>query len=325
MPVVAERSTAMFWGEDEFLLRDAALSLLEDRGIRATEVDGRDWRGGETADLATPSLFGEPRALLVLGCQGLPDRGVRELKEYLAAPAADALCVLTQVSRGKSAPPLGKAVQAGGGLVRQVTLRRQDLNGWVVDRGRRAGVKVTGQAAAELVKTLGQDPATLDQAVRQLGSAFPGRAIGPGDVASQFRGLGEQRVWDLCDKALAGRAGEALVALRSLLDEREDPLIILGGIASRIRDLIRVRALPERIPQAEAAKQAGLRFDWQVRRYREQAARFAPEDLARLHANVVDADRALKGGVAGDVVLIGLVASMAGRRAELRLPERISR
>ena len=34
----------LFWGEDEFLLRLAALSLLEERGIRATEVDAAEWR-----------------------------------------------------------------------------------------------------------------------------------------------------------------------------------------------------------------------------------------------------------------------------------------
>ena len=66
---------------------------------------------------------------------------------------------------------------------------------------------------------------------------------------------------------------------------------ILGGIASRLRDLLRVRALPERMPLTEVAKTAGLRFDWQARRYRDQARRFSIEELVRLHARLAD-DRA---------------------------------
>lgn len=318
-------SAAMFWGEDDFLLRDAARALLTGRAMRADEIDGREWQGGETADLATPSLFGDPRALLVVGCQGLPEAGVRELKGYLAAPAPDAVCVLTQVSRGKGPPPLGKVVQAGGGLVRHVALKRQDLPAWVVERARGKDVRLSGPAAAALIATLGEDAATLDQAVEQLRIAFAGATVGPDEVRAQFQGLGEQKVWDLCDRAFAGMLSEALVILRSLRADREDPLIILGGIASRVRDLIRVRALSDRMPAVEAARAAGLRFDWQVRRYREQASRFSPDDLVRLHARVAESDRALKGGVADDLVLIELVTAMAGQLAEVRLPDRITR
>ena len=67
----------LLWGEDGFLLREAALELLGD--LRPVEVDGGLWQGGETADLATPSLFGERRALLVSDAKALPDEGVREL------------------------------------------------------------------------------------------------------------------------------------------------------------------------------------------------------------------------------------------------------
>jgi DNA polymerase III delta subunit len=93
--------------------------------------------------------------------------------------------------------------------------------------------------------------------------------------------------------------------------------MLLGAITSRLRDLIRVRSLPERLAPAEAARQAGLRFDWQVRRYREQAKRFSAEELAGLHERVAWADRALKSGATDDVVLPMLVAAIAGEPAAL--------
>jgi DNA polymerase III delta subunit len=90
--------------------------------------------------------------------------------------------------------------------------------------------------------------------------------------------------------------------------------MILGGISSRVRDLIRVRSLPSQLSAFELAKQAGLRFDWQARRYREQANRFSLEQLEELHDRLVDADRMLKSGASGDVVLPVLVVAIAEER-----------
>ena len=326
VPVPEPARIALFWGEDEFLLRLSAHELLASHGIRATEIEGAAWHGGETSDLATPSLWGERRALLVTGCQGLPDGGARELRAYLEAPSPDAVCVLTFVTRGKGPPPLAKLVHGGGSLVRQVALRRQDMPKWVLDRAKTRGVRMGVPSAAALIGVIGEGPAALDQSIEQLATAFPEAQIGPDQVRAQFHGLGEQRVWDLCDQAFSGRLPGALVVLRGLLDGKEDPLMILGGIASRLRDLLRVRTLPERMQAAEAARAAGLKFDWQVRRYREQARRYSVDDLTVLHALLVDSDRALKGGVAGDVVLTSLVAALAGEgSAALKVPIRVAR
>jgi hypothetical protein len=65
------------------------------------------------------------------------------------------------------------------------------------------------------------------------------------------------------------------------------------------------------MPLAELARAADLRFEWQARRYREQARRFTPDELAEIHARLVDADRALKLGGPGDVVLPMLVTKIA--------------
>jgi DNA polymerase III subunit delta len=323
---VAEPPVVLFWGEDEYLLRLAAREMLEAEGVQPAEVDASEWRGGETSDLATPSLWAERRGLLVTRIQDLPDAGARELTGYVADPTPDALCVLTLVSRAKNPPPLAKAIQKAGAVLRQIAVRRQDLTRWVVGRGDRRGVRLSGPGAAALLQIVGEDPAALDQSVEQLGAAFAGKPVGPDEVRAQFHGMGEQRVWDLCDRAFGGRAGDALVVLRGLLEGREDPLLILGGIASRLRDLIRVRALPDRMPSADAARAAGLRFDWQLRRYREQAGRYSMAELTWLLDRAVDADRAIKGGTAGDVALATLVSAIAGDRgAALDVPARVGR
>jgi DNA polymerase-3 subunit delta len=309
-------SVHLLWGEDEFLLREAALELLD--GLQPVEVDGGLWQGGETGDLATPSLFGERRALLVSDAKALPDEGVRELARYLEAPDPDAPLVLVAVvgDRAKAPAALVKVVK-GVGTVTEVKIARKELPGWILKRAKAKELDLAPDGAAALVDTLGEEPGSLERALDQLATAFAGERITREIVARQFRGLGEQHVWDLCDKAFSRDLPGAMRSLRTLLEAGEAGLMLLGAITSRLRDLIRVKSLPERLAPAEAARQAGLRFDWQVRRYREQAKRFSPEELAGLHERITWADRALKSGATDDVVLPMLVAAIAGEPAAL--------
>jgi DNA polymerase III subunit delta len=305
----------LLWGESAYLLREVALRRLA-RALgesRPVEVDAETWRPGLTSDLSTPSLLGEPRGLLVSGVQDLPGEAVEELSRYALEPDPEALLVLTAtVSARAKGPParLTKLFQGRAGIER-VALDRKDLPAWLQRRAEARSTPADPAGIRALIETVGEDPAALTQAVVQLGDAFPEQGVTRETVAAQFRGFGDRRIWDLCDAAFAKDAPTALRALAAMLEAGDEPLAILGGIAARLRDLLRVRALPQSLRPAEAAAAAGLRFDWQARRYREQAARFTGEELAELHAMVGEADRLLKMGGTGDVVLPMLVSRIA--------------
>ena len=310
MANAAHPPVILLWGEDAFLLREAALQLLGD--VRVTEVDAGEWQGGELQDLATPSLFGEPRALLVTDCRSLPKDAIGELAAYLSAPDPDAPLVLacTTAERGKPPAALVKIVEPVG-EVRQVQIQRKELEPWLVQRAKAAGLELTQPAARALVETLGEDIGQLAAAVEQLTGAFQGQQVTPALIHAQFRGLGEQKSWDLCDRAFGKDLPGAIRSLRSIEEGGDDALMVLGAIAARLRDLMRVRALPDRLPPAQLAKQAGLRFEWQARRYQQQARNFSLERLVAIHEQVAETDRALKSGAPGEVVMPVLIASIA--------------
>ncbi len=312
MTKAAPRSPVLLlWGEDAYLLREAALTALGD--VHAVEVDASDWQGGELQDLATPSLFGDRRALLITDCRSLPKDAMGELAAYVAAPDPDAPLVLacTVADRGKAPAALLKLVEPVG-EVRHVELKRQDLEPWLVQRAAAADLELTGPAARTLVETIGEDAGQLAAAVEQLASAFAGQKVGPVQIHQQFRGLGEQKTWDLCDKAFGKDLPGAIRSLRAIEVSGDEALMVLGGIASRLRDLIKVRSLPDRLPPSQVAKQAGLRFDWQARRYQQQARNFSLEELVHIHGQVTEVDRSLKSGGTATVVMPALIVSIAG-------------
>ncbi|HEY7668084.1 MAG TPA: DNA polymerase III subunit delta [Actinomycetota bacterium] len=300
----------LLWGEDAFLLREAALELLGD--LRTTEVDAGEWQGSELQDLATPSLFGESRALMVNDAKALTKDALGALATYLSAPDPDARLVLLAVvgERAKVPAALDKLVKPVG-LVRELKIARKDLEPWVLQRAKRAGLDLAAPAARALVEVVGEEPGSLAGALEQLADAFGDRRITADLVHGQFRGLGEQKVWDLCDRAFAKDLPGAIRSLRALEASGDDALPVLGGIASRLRDLIRVRALPDRLPPAQVAKEAGLRFEWQARRYQQQARNFSLDELVEIHDRVTEADRALKSGSTGDIVMPALIVAIA--------------
>jgi len=301
---------ALLWGDDSFLLREAALARLGD--LRPTEIDAEEWQGGELQDLATPSLFGEPRALLITDARSLTKDATAELAAYLTSPDPGAqLVICAQVAeRGKVPAALDKLVRPVGDVV-HVEIKRKDLEPWLARHAEGLGLDLSVPAARALVETLGEEPGQLVAALQQLEAAFHGQRVTPAIVAQQFRGLGEQKVWDLCDRAFSRDLPGAIRSWRSLEEGGDDPLKVLGGVSSRLRDLIRVRSLPDRIPPSELAKRAGLRFEWQARRYQQQARRYSLTQLIRLHERAGEADRALKSGASGDTVMPLLVVAIA--------------
>ena len=301
----------MLWGEDAFLLRETALTMLGD--IKATEVDAAEWEGGELQDLATPSLFGEPRALLVTDCRSLSKTALGELATYLRSPdpAAPLVLACTVAERGK--PP---AALHQDGRSRRGTRSRSRYRARSSRRGSSNGPRASASSSrprrrGRWSQTLGEDLAQLAGALDQLGAAFEVRRITPAEVHQQFRGLGEQKTWDLCDRAFGKDLPGAIRALRAIEESGDEALMVLGGIAVRVRDLIRVRALPDRTPPAQVAKQAGLRFDWQARRYQQQARNYSLDELVTIHDRIAETDRALKSGAPGDVVMPVLIAAIA--------------
>ena len=302
----------LLWGEQPYLLRLAAHEALH--GLEPVTVDGDAWQAGATADLATPSLLGGTRALLVAAAQNLPQQALDEIRRYASAPSPDAHLVLTWVVGQRSKGPPKKIVEILGpeSEVRRVAVERKELPAWIAQRAKAIGLRGSPAGANALIQTLGEDPGELDRALEQLAGSHAKEGLTPKSVAAQFRGFGDRRIWELTDSAFAGDRSAALRTLAALLDAGDEPLAILGGLASRLRDLIRIRSLPPRTPTAQMAKAAGLRFEWQARKFAEHARRYEEGELEALHTAVVEADGLLKQGGTGDVVLPSLVVRIAG-------------
>lgn len=304
-------SVVLLWGEDAFLLREDALQVIGD--VQPVEVDADEWQGGELADLSTPSLFGERRVLLINDAKQLSAAALKEVAHYCEAPMEDALLVLAAlVGERTKAPPaaLLKIIEPIGTVKASSA---GDITRWVLTRAKNKGLEISPAAVNALVDVVGGDTGELDQALDQLGNAFAGQPLTPERVAAQFRGVGDAIVWDLCDRTFERNLPGTVRSLRSLLAAREEPIMLLGVISARVRELLKVKSIPDGTPLAQVATLAGFRSDWQVKRPMAQARNFSMDELVGIHAALVAADRSLKSGADGSIVLTALVTQIAGR------------
>src|SRR5215212_4295652 len=166
--------------------------------------------------------------------------------------------------------------------------------------------------ARDAVLALAADPAAGTAVV--LRAAAPGRQgkffkdvqrhaatvlvarLKPSERASWLRGEVRRLGRKADDAVFAADAATALDRLDALIDQGEDPIRLLGFIASQLRLLLRVADHPE-LPKAQVASLlgGGVR-DWQVDRARRQLRRFRPGDLHRALDLIAEADAHIRNG-----------------------------
>ena len=192
-------------------------------------------------------------------------------------------------------------------------IARKDLEPWLLQRAKTPGRPRRRRRPGRWWRRSGEDAGAARRgASEQLAGAFPGQRITPADRPQQFRGLGEQKIWDLCDRAF-GKDLPGAIRLAALdRGGRRRRAHGAGRHRGRLRDLMRVRALPDRMPPAQLAKAAGLAVRLAGAPLPAAGAQLlAGASSSRSTEQVAEADRALKSGATGDVVMPVLIASIA--------------
>ena len=314
-------------GEEELLAERAvaeAVAVARERlgpGTSVEEVRGGGLPDGFAMGLATASLFGGGRVVVVQEADGL-DATAREAVLALAAdPGAATAVVLRAAAPGRQAK-FFKDVQRDAATVLVAKLRPAERGSWLRAEVRRLGRKADEAAVAALIDTVGQDLRELAGAVAKLHVAVPPPTLlTAGHVTEFLAQTADRGIFELTDAVFAADAATALDRLDALIDQGEDPIRLLGFIASQLRLLLRVADHPE-LPKAQVAGLlgGGVR-DWQVDRARRQLRRFRPGDLHRALDLIAEADAHIRNGTSSSRLLLELlIARLAGAGAAAALP-----
>jgi DNA polymerase-3 subunit delta len=294
---------------EETWFHDEAIRLLEEAVVppEAAIVNRQAVRGPEIdlvalVDLAMTFPMGPGRRLVVVRqADALRPDGLEELKAYLEAPNPRT-CLVFSDEGFDERRALFRALQAGAVRVDCLPIADpQTLATWARDRLRARGYGLSPELA-EAIGTglLGAGLQRLDAELQKLMSAVGApRPIAADDLEILADVPRIADAFQAARATLGGRRGEAIRAIRALLEEGQEAPMLLGALAWSVRTALKTRAaLERRTPPRDLQADYGL-HPGRIDSFRGEAA-LPLRALRRAVALCLEADREIKGGGARD-------------------------
>ncbi|HVU74289.1 MAG TPA: DNA polymerase III subunit delta [Mycobacteriales bacterium] len=290
-------------GPEELLVAREVRRIVAAARARDADADVRELAGdavelGLLLDLATPSMFGGDRVVVIRDAQDLAEDVREALVGYIdqtaAEPAPDVVLVIAHsgVVKGKRLLDAMKAAKARVVTIAPIGKPGERLE-FVQGEIRAAGRESTAGAVRALVEAVGTDLRELAAAVAQLvADTPPGTAIDERTVAAHHRGRAETSGFAIADAAVAGDVAGALALLRHALDDGESEVYMLSALATGLRDIGLVRGASG--PSGALAKRFGMP-PWKVEKAQRVARGWTDDGVAAAVGAVAEADRMLKG------------------------------
>ena len=287
----------------------------EDPSLEVTDLRADDYEVGTLLAVTSPSLFGEPRLVRVTGVERCSDSFLAEAVSYLAFPQEGATVVLRHTGATVRGKKLLDAVRAGEGggieIACPAVKRDSDRFDFAAGEFSAARKRIAPAALRTLVSAFADDLTELAAACQQLISDVPG------DVTEQvveryYGGRVETSPFVVADTAIAGRYGDALIALRHALASGADPVPLVAAVASKLRTMARVAGSRESAPALAA--RLGLK-DWQVDRARRDLSGWSEATLGMAIQAAARADAEVKGGSRDAVFALERLVTVISTRA----------
>jgi len=286
-------------GDEEFLASRAVLAAVG--AVRAAhadadlhEYDARSLVPEAFVDMASPSLFGDIRIIVVREAHELGDDVRTSLAAFASDQPEDVVLVVAHAG-GNKGKKLVEACKAAGARVVgcQKLTKPADRLAFVQAEFHAAGSEVTAGACRAVLDAVGGGLRELAAACGQLAVDTPG-AVDESVVGRYFRGRADASGFVVADRAIEGDGAGAIVELRFAAAAGVVPVLVVSALASQIRTLARV-ASAGRMNADTIARDLKLP-PWRVDKARRQCRGWTPESLVAAHAAVARADAEVKGG-----------------------------
>jgi DNA polymerase-3 subunit delta len=289
-------------GQEDLLLDRAVREVVAAARAADADTDVRDLtpdqlQPGTLAELTSPSLFAERKVVVVRNAQDLSADTVKDVKAYLSSPAEEITLVLVHAGGAKGKGLLDAARKAGAREVACPKMTKPaDRLSFVRGEFRTAGRSATPEACQALVDALGSDLRELASAVSQLVADVDG-TVDEQVVGRYYTGRAEASSFTVADRAVEGRAAEALEALRWSLSTGVAPVLITSALAQGVRGIGRYLGAPRGARPNDLARELGMP-PWKVDVVKRQARTWSQDGVSVALRAVAEADAAVKG--AGD-------------------------
>lgn len=287
-----------FYGEDTFMI-DKLIDGVQAKRFKGKSVDPLCWevyRADETPvsrvleSVRTISMFGGVKVVVYRDIEKLSESDVSQILTYAENPArAHLVLVAVKIdSRKKSWIDLKKKTFS----VQCAPLSERNVNEYIRTAGK--NLQFAQGAIDAIANCTGPNRAMIERAIEKLELAVGKAPITPELVEAHVIDTRERSVFELTKSLTHRDIPAALEALRVLIDQKQEPIVINGMIARHARMMLQVKlGQSQRIPDAEIAQKIGINA-YAMREYLEAVRHYSLSELYMFHADVYEADKSMK-------------------------------
>ena len=278
---------------DRAIARAVAAARRADPGVEKREATAAGLTVGEFSDLVAPSLFAEPRLVVIRGVQDAAKELAAALAGYAIDPVDGVWLVLQHGGGARNKAIANALTKAGAAVVtcNKITRLNERID-FVRAEIRRAGGRTNPAAVTALVEAVGSDLRELASAADQL-VADTGGTVDEQAVRRYHRGRAEVSGFTVSDAAMSGDLAAALESLRWALGVGVAPVLIADALADGVRTVARVSSVKGGNSYATASA-LGMP-PWKVDRARGMARGWSADGLVAGMAIVSELNAAVKG------------------------------
>lgn len=284
------------FGAEEYLVNRTVRSIRDQlraahADLEVHELEASDYVAGLLLDLTSPSLFAEPKLLIIRSAERCTDELITDAIEYLEKPSEDATVVFTHSAATVRGKKMLDAMRLSPKVCEVPCAKlkvEQDRAAFVTAEFTAAERQISHSAVRALLDAFSDNLGELAAACAQLAQDSASN-ITEELVDTYYGGRVETTTWKIGDAALAGRPAEALSLLRHALTSGQDPVPIVAGLAKTMRDLAKLFG-------NRTATAASLGMEpWRLEKTRKNLTGWSEEGLGKVVNAIAEADAAAKG------------------------------
>ncbi len=256
---------------------------------------------GALEDATTPPFFGERKVVIVRSASFLTgqkakiEQNIKGLEKYIESPSPFTIFIVVapyeKLDERKKITKLLKK-QA---VVESQTLDENKMKQWILNKAQESGITITEQAVQLLIELIGMNVTVLSNEMEKL-AVFAGEqgTITDDIVMLLVPKSAEQNVFMLVENVISRNIPKALEILDELLYRQEEPIKILGLLASQFRLLYQVKEYMQvGYTQQQIASRVGV-HPYRVKLAGQKVRGFSLEELYQIMEELAEADYKMK-------------------------------
>lgn len=288
----AEAATLVLVSGSEHYLASRAISRIKkdlrsaNPELEVDEVAEGEYSNGLLFSLASPSLFGEARLVVM---HGAAEELALDMEKYLSEPNPSCTVIVRLPNLvGHNGKFKTKFSKQAINISCEELKRDNDKLAFITGEFQASNVALEPQAARLLLQAFANELGELGAACSQLVSLGKTK-VSREDVEASFGGRVETNAFKIADAAMAGNAAEAIRLFRHGSATGIDPVALTAALAMRVRQLARL--FNDRNSNAAALGMA----PWQVDKARKELSGWTEQELVELVQLVAKTDADVKG------------------------------